>query len=61
MQSVMNVFLKGSYVAISVVCLLMAAVIIFLNGLVIFMLARQKENNRLHFFIFHLAIGGKTI
>ncbi|KAH3856164.1 hypothetical protein DPMN_098746 [Dreissena polymorpha] len=45
-----------SYVAISVVCLLMAAVIIFLNGLVIFILARQKGNNRLHFFIFHLAI-----
>ncbi|XP_052271796.1 gonadotropin-releasing hormone receptor-like [Dreissena polymorpha] len=46
----------GSFVAISVVCLLMAAVIISLNGLVIIILARQKGNNRLHFFIFHLAI-----
>ncbi|XP_052271794.1 neuropeptide S receptor-like [Dreissena polymorpha] len=48
--------LSGSYVAISVLCFLMAAVIISLNGLVIFILARQKGNNRLHFFIFHLAI-----
>ncbi|KAH3717002.1 hypothetical protein DPMN_059739, partial [Dreissena polymorpha] len=46
----------GTYVAISVVCLVMAAVIISLNGLVIFILARQKDSNRLHFFIFHLAI-----
>ncbi|KAH3870966.1 hypothetical protein DPMN_034160 [Dreissena polymorpha] len=45
-----------SYDAISVACLLMAAVIISLNGLVIFIIARQKDNNRLHFFIFHLAI-----
>ncbi|KAH3769048.1 hypothetical protein DPMN_170295 [Dreissena polymorpha] len=48
--------LSGSYVAISVLCLLMATVIIPLNGLVIFILGRQKDNNRLHFFIFHLSI-----
>ncbi|KAH3878533.1 hypothetical protein DPMN_002429 [Dreissena polymorpha] len=48
--------LSGSYVAISAICLLMAAFIISLNGLVIFILSRQKGNNRLHFFIFHLAI-----
>ncbi|XP_052266057.1 cardioacceleratory peptide receptor-like [Dreissena polymorpha] len=47
---------SGTYVAISVVCLLMAAVIISLNGLVIFIIARQKDNNRLHFFILHIAI-----
>ncbi|KAH3870952.1 hypothetical protein DPMN_034145 [Dreissena polymorpha] len=45
----------GTYVAISVVCLLMAAFIISLNGLVIFIIARQKDNNRLHFFMLHLA------
>ncbi|XP_052252203.1 cardioacceleratory peptide receptor-like isoform X2 [Dreissena polymorpha] len=49
---------SGTYVAISVVCLLMAAVIISLNGLVIFIIARQKDNNRLHFFILHIAIAG---
>ncbi|XP_052245546.1 neuropeptide S receptor-like [Dreissena polymorpha] len=38
----------------------MAAVIISLNGLVIFILARQKDSNRLHFFIFHLAIAEST-
>ncbi|KAH3708669.1 hypothetical protein DPMN_068126, partial [Dreissena polymorpha] len=48
--------LSGSYVAISAICLLMVAFIISLNGLVIFILSRQKGNNRLYFFIFHLAI-----
>ncbi|KAH3708417.1 cardioacceleratory peptide receptor-like isoform X1 [Dreissena polymorpha] len=47
---------SGTYVAISVVCLLIAAVIISLNGLVIFIIARQKDINRLHFFILHIAI-----
>ncbi|KAH3716979.1 hypothetical protein DPMN_059715 [Dreissena polymorpha] len=56
-----KVLLQGTYVAITVVCLVMAAVIISLNGFVIFILARQKDNNRLHFFIFQLAIAGKYI
>ncbi|WAR02663.1 NPSR1-like protein [Mya arenaria] len=34
----------------------MAVIIVGLNGLVIFTLSRQKGNNRLHFFIRHLAI-----
>ncbi|XP_052802783.1 cardioacceleratory peptide receptor-like isoform X2 [Mya arenaria] len=42
--------------AIAVTCFSMAVIIVGLNGLVIFTLSRQKGNNRLHFFIRHLAI-----
>ncbi|WAR02664.1 NPSR1-like protein, partial [Mya arenaria] len=42
--------------AIAVTCFSMAVIIVGLNGLVIITLSRQKENNRLHFFIRHLAI-----
>jgi len=47
--------------AILVICFIMAAVIVGLNALVLFTLMKRKDNNRLHFFIKHMAVAGVCI